>query len=161
MFYTLKTIFMMIRLAEIVTWEPAAFSLDDFVLGPPGDIFREKVAAKSIMISDNITLPATIETDSHGYGALAIANLTSEYVKVYDECHYRHWLLSIKFADFDGDGYRDLVIYGIEDFYGEKDDNHKKIRGSRPIIRIYYFNPGLRQFEPFFIYAPTERPIYD
>jgi len=132
------------------------------VLGPPGDIVRERVAQKKIAISNNLALDAVIETDSHGHGHLAIANLTTEYIAVYDSCDsFRNILLTIKFADFDGDGYRDLVIYGIEDFYGEKDDNHKKIRGSRPIIRIYHFNPGLRQFEPFFIYAPTDRPIYD
>jgi len=157
MFYTLKTIFILIRLAEIVTCEPAAFSVHDFM---PVGIHGAEIACKKVIISNDIAVSAIIRVTPHGNGYLNVANLTSADLSVY-RYNYRNILLTIKFADFDGDGYRDLVIYGIEDFYGEKDDNHEKIRGSRLVIRIYRFTPERRQFEPFFIYAPTDRPIYD
>jgi len=157
MFYTLKTIFILIRLAEIVVCEPAAFRRDDFV---QITISGDEVACKKMVVAKGIAYSAMIRITSHGNGDLKIANL--DRLHVYD-AHgdgdlFRNWLLTIKFADFDGDGYRDLVIYGIADYY---DENGEKVLTSRPIIHLYRFNPQKREFEEFFVYAPTWYDLYD
>jgi len=162
MFYTLKTIFIMLRLMQIMAYEPAAFDLHDFRPDKSRGISGEEIAKKQIVIAPGLVFNAVIEVTSKGNGSLSVANL--EWVRVYDGHNdgaiYRNWLLTVKVADFDGDGYRDLIIYGIEQFYGDKDDRMEKLRGWRPIIRLYRFNPKIHGFEPFFIYAPEDRPIY-
>ena len=151
----------MIRLAEIMAHDPAAFHRYDFEADANNP--NEEIARKKIIISKNLSFNAVIEVTSKGNGILKVANLKN--VKVYDAHDdgdmYRNTLLTIKFADFDGDGYRDLVIYGITDFYSDDDKPREKIQESRPVIRLYRFNPQKREFEELFTYAPTWYDLYD
>jgi len=163
MFYTLKTIFIMLRLMQIMAYEPAAFDLHDFRPDKSSGISEEEIAKKQIVIAPGLVFNAVIEVTSKGNGILKIVNLKK--VKVYDGHDdgdvYRNMLLTIKFADFDGDGYRDLVIYGIIDFYSDDDRRREKAQESRPAILLYRFNPQKQEFEEKFIYAPTWYDLYD
>lgn len=159
MIYILQILAIYAIIVSTAVKSPPVFVLRDFVPDPKRGIHGAEIAYKKIAISNDITFDAVIEVSSHGNGSLTIANLKN--IKVYNSGgKFRNTLLNIKFADFDGDGYRDLIIYGIEDFYGEKDDNLKTIRGSRLIIHLYRFNPKQRRFETIFKYAPDWKTIY-
>ena len=156
MFHTLKTVFILIRLMEIISREPSAFTRSDLVAVSENGAER---AQKRIVIAKNISYNAVVEVNSHGNGYLAIANLNSPYLGVYDDQYdravYRNRLLNIKFADFDGDGYRDLVICGIVDFFSDDDDDCVRPLNSVMIIYIYRYNPKQCRFDEVFKLAPT------
>ncbi len=112
------------------------------------DNFGGMKAVKNVEISKDVTFQAEIEVTSKGNGLLKVANLSQ--VKVYDAHHdtglFRDNLLSVVFSDINSDGFKDLVISGINDVYDDKGT----LIGFHPILHIFMFDSGKNGFKPVF-----------
>lgn len=128
-------------------WQADLFELED--LGPHPLYVNELQARKNVEIHPGFFLPAELNVSSKGNGILTIANLEFQAFDSHgDGGVFRNKLLNIKLVDFSRDGYKDLVVYGLEDEYDEKEED-KKI-GRRFILHIYRYSPAAGKFDLLF-----------
>lgn len=96
---------------------------------------EEQELTKEVVIAPTVKFIARIEVSAKGNGSLQIANLN---LKVFDDhsdgSYYENEMLSIEFADLDGDGKRELIISGIVCFTGDKGD---KVLHREAVVFIY------------------------
>ncbi len=130
-------------LLNMGTYCEQLFELDDF--GPHPEYVNELQAKKDAVIAPGVVIPAEINVTSKGNGILTIANVNIHVFDIHDDSEmFRDELLKILLIDFSADGWRDLVIYGIEDEYDEK--SGEKI-GERPMFYTYRYNPETKEFD--------------
>jgi len=116
----------------------------------------EMIAQKTVNLGKNIDVNARIELTKRRNGYLCIANLADLDVKVFDGDNngetYAGEFLFVSLSDLDGDGYLDLIVFGVKEIWDEKGD---EIIARRPEFKAWRFDPEAKKFaNPFGIFDP-------
>ena len=103
-----------------------------------------RVATREIDLGKGVTATARLELTEKGNGGLTIPGYG---LRVYDAHRdgvtFKGYLLQCEWKDMNGDGYLDLIISGIAQFWSEK-DGHLEI--EKPISTVLQFDPAKKSF---------------
>ncbi len=84
-------------------------------------------------------LVADYDLTSKGNGCLTVGDTMIKIYDIYQDCHvFEGDLLNERLIDLDGDGVREIIVYGIDDETGEKDDI---VIRRTPIMSIWKLKP--------------------
>ena len=107
---------------------------------------------KTIQVGPKQSFPATIDITPKGNGWLNIANLRLRIFKEHNDGQvFDPPLLHVEFVDITNDGYKDLVIFGIIRYTGEKETDPQT---TEPVAAIYIFDPKAGRFALRFSCGP-------
>ncbi len=102
-------------------------------------------ATKTIAIGKGVTITAKFELTEKGNGGLTIPRLG---IRVYDAQRdgvtYRNYLLNCEWKDTNADGYLDLVVSGIAQFWNRGSD---QLADEKSITAVFTYSPATKDFE--------------
>lgn len=109
---------------------------------------RDSVATDPLPITldigKNVRLVATFEVTSKGNGGI---DWDGGFLRLYDShgdgVVFDNYLLNNELVDIDGDGFKDIVVWGVAVL---TDDDDREI-GRIPVVSILHFNAKTRRFE--------------
>jgi hypothetical protein len=110
-----------------------------YQVGTPG---TEDLNLK-IVVSESISVNGRFSITSKGNGVLEVPGAN---IRLYG-CHhdgvvFDGCLLNNELVDIDGDGFKDIVLWGTANLFDEDD----KQVGERPVLCIFRFDPIVKKF---------------
>jgi len=114
----------------------------------PNGMPNERIRERNIEIGRGVTLRAVVEETAKGNGTLLVGNLRLKIVDEHDDgAVYAGVMPHVEFADFDGDGYRDLVVSGVVEYTDEKG---KEILDCESFVFLYRYDVQSKGFKMTF-----------
>jgi hypothetical protein len=128
---------------------PSAESVVDLCDLVPDEATSEMHYAREVTINTSTSLTAQLHVTSKGNGLLTLGNLS---LKVFDQ-HldgkiFRGGLLNCRLSDLNGDGSKDLVIFGPAVMTPVADDHPAQAERAEDVLMIFLFDPEHQRFEP-------------
>lgn len=103
-----------------------------------------RVATREIDLGKGVTATARLELTAKGNGGLTVPGYG---LRVYDAHRdgvtFKGYLLDCAWKDMNGDGYLDLVVSGIAQFWSEKDG---RLEIEKPISTVLQYDPAKKSF---------------
>ena len=101
-------------------------------------------ATREIDLGKGVTAIAKLELTEKGNGGLTVPGCG---LRVYDAHRdgvtFKGYLLQCEWKDMNGDGYLDLAVSGIAQFWSEKDG---RLEIEKPISTVLQYDPAKRSF---------------
>jgi len=102
------------------------------------------VASREIDLGKGVAATAKLELTAKGNGGLTVPGYG---LRVYDAHRdgvtFKGYLLQCEWKDMNGDGYLDLAVSGIAQFWSEKDG---RLEIEKPISTVLQYDPAKRSF---------------
>jgi len=132
--------------------EDGLFRMADFRENRRNGIPHELIAEKRVELGPGAVFDAEIEVTAKGNGLLRLANIRPRIYDAHNDTEmFADRLLTSRLADVNGDGYRDLILYGVKEVYDDKGN----FLAFRPEFFLWIFLPRLNRFDtPFGIFDP-------
>ena len=98
----------------------------------------------NIQVSASVIVTGSFSITSKGNGGLVVPGAGIRLYDSHDDgLIFDGGLLNNELVDIDGDGFKDIVLWGTSILYDDKGD--KEI-GRRPVLCIFRFNPKIKKF---------------
>lgn len=98
----------------------------------------------SVQVSYSLKVIGNFSITSKGNGVLQVPGVNIRLYDGHDDgVVFDSFLLNNELVDVDGDGFKDIVLWGTSILYDDKDD--KEI-GRRPVLSIFRFDPKTKKF---------------
>ncbi len=100
-------------------------------------------ATKEIAIGKGVTITAKFELTEKGNGGLTIPGLGIRVYDAYrDGSTYRDYLLTCEWKDTNADGYLDLVVSGIVQYWDED-----RLKRELPVTGVFTYQAATKDFD--------------
>lgn len=100
------------------------------------------------------TMPVVVEVTTKGNGMMRALNVEVPVYDVHNDGNlFRNWLLNVELADLDGDGFKDLIIFGIVD---NTDEKSGRVVSSMSVTAIFHYDSARKSMKLRFFSGPDE-----
>ena len=132
--------------------EDGLFCMADFRENRRNGIPHERIAGKQVEFGPGVVFDAEVEVTAKGNGLLRLVNIRPRIYDTHNDTEiFADGLLSSRLADVNGDGYLDLILFGVKEVCDDKGN----FLAFRPEFFLWIFLPQLRCFDtPFGIFDP-------
>lgn len=132
--------------------EDGLFCMADFRENRRNGIPHERIAGKQVVLGPGAVFNAEIEVTAKGNGLLRLVNIRPKIYDTHNDTEiFADGLLRSRLADVNGDGYLDLILFGVKEVCDDKGN----FLAFRPEFFLWIFLPQLRCFDtPVGIFDP-------
>jgi len=85
------------------------------------------------------SMPIIVDVTAKGNGVMRALNAEFPVYDMHDDGNlFRNGLLTVELADLDGDGFKDLIVFGVVDFTEEKSG---RVTSGQSLVAVFHYDP--------------------